>query len=475
MKIFKYLFAFLLLSTSAFSQSSRQIQSGDVTGALGYTPLRSIGAMLGPNITCGTGLSCSLNTMSVSGAGSSGQIQFNNSGLLGGFTMTGDATINTSTGALTLSTANPTPGSFGSASQCVSITTNGKGLITAASQTTCSPASVALGAITGLGTGVATWLATPSSANLRAAVTDETGTGSLFFQGGNIGAATGASLNLGGGTLYGGLTNQYATAGNPATSGTVDANVANRIGVSSVALDTGAFASGVIWMQNRLQADFSSNLAISLNPNGGNVAIGKATAATALDVSGTVTATTFAGAGTSLSGTAASLTAGNATKLATARAIGIAGSTGLTATGVNFDGTAAINPALTGTLVVANGGTGDTGTAWTAYTGAAACQTGAGTFTTTASRAKTLGKTVWWQMDTTITAIGTCTGATFQFTMPSTAQSGAGGAGREVAVAGVNITCWTSASTATTNCRLEGGTALAVNMRFVVSGVYESQ
>lgn len=142
MKIFKYLFAFLLLSTSAFSQGSRQIQSGDVTGALGYTPLRSIGAMLGPNITCGAGLSCSLNTMSVSGAGSSGQIQFNNSGVLGGFTMTGDATINTSTGALTLSTANPTPGSFGSASQCVSITTNGKGLITAASQTACVPASL---------------------------------------------------------------------------------------------------------------------------------------------------------------------------------------------------------------------------------------------------------------------------------------------------------------------------------------------
>jgi hypothetical protein len=35
--------------------------------------------------------------------------------------------------------------------------------------------------ISGLGTGVATWLATPSSANLAAAVTDETGSGSLVF------------------------------------------------------------------------------------------------------------------------------------------------------------------------------------------------------------------------------------------------------------------------------------------------------
>lgn len=35
--------------------------------------------------------------------------------------------------------------------------------------------------ISALGAGVATWLGTPSSANLRAAVTDETGTGSLVF------------------------------------------------------------------------------------------------------------------------------------------------------------------------------------------------------------------------------------------------------------------------------------------------------
>ncbi len=35
--------------------------------------------------------------------------------------------------------------------------------------------------VSGLGTGVATWLGTPSSANLAAAVTDETGSGSLVF------------------------------------------------------------------------------------------------------------------------------------------------------------------------------------------------------------------------------------------------------------------------------------------------------
>lgn len=35
--------------------------------------------------------------------------------------------------------------------------------------------------ITGLGTGVATWLGTPSSANLASAITDETGSGALVF------------------------------------------------------------------------------------------------------------------------------------------------------------------------------------------------------------------------------------------------------------------------------------------------------
>lgn len=41
--------------------------------------------------------------------------------------------------------------------------------------------AVAVGGITGLGTGVGTFLATPSSANLAAAVTGETGTGALVF------------------------------------------------------------------------------------------------------------------------------------------------------------------------------------------------------------------------------------------------------------------------------------------------------
>lgn len=89
----------------------------------------------------------------------------------------GDATV-AAGGAVTLATVNANVGSFGSATSCTTFTTNAKGLITAASQATCTPA---IASITGMGTGVATFLATPSSANLLAALTTKTGTGLVMF------------------------------------------------------------------------------------------------------------------------------------------------------------------------------------------------------------------------------------------------------------------------------------------------------
>lgn len=54
------------------------------------------------------------------------------------------------------------------------------GTPTSGTLTNCTGLPVSTG-ISGLGTGVATWLATPSSANLASAVTDETGSGALVF------------------------------------------------------------------------------------------------------------------------------------------------------------------------------------------------------------------------------------------------------------------------------------------------------
>lgn len=53
---------------------------------------------------------------------------------------------------------------------------------------------LAVGNISGLAAGIAAFLATPSSANLRTALTDETGTGVLYFQGGFLGTPAGATL-----------------------------------------------------------------------------------------------------------------------------------------------------------------------------------------------------------------------------------------------------------------------------------------
>jgi hypothetical protein len=51
--------------------------------------------------------------------------------------------------------------------------------------------------VSGLGSGVATFLATPTSANLRAALSDESGSGALVFAGGDIGAATATTASPG--------------------------------------------------------------------------------------------------------------------------------------------------------------------------------------------------------------------------------------------------------------------------------------
>lgn len=93
-------------------------------------------------------------------------------------TLTGDVTgSGTGSFATTLATVNSNVGTFGSATQSTQITANGKGLITAIANVTVTPA---VGSITGLGSGIGTWLATPSSANLYSAMTDKTGSGGVL-------------------------------------------------------------------------------------------------------------------------------------------------------------------------------------------------------------------------------------------------------------------------------------------------------
>ena len=107
-------------------------------------------------------------------------------------------------------------------------TLNVSGIVTATSFS----GNLAVGNITGLGANVATFLATPSSANLASAVSDETGTGALVFANSptlvtpTLGAASATSLQTTGNVTVGGdlIVNGSTTQVNT-TSLTVEDNL----------------------------------------------------------------------------------------------------------------------------------------------------------------------------------------------------------------------------------------------------------
>jgi hypothetical protein len=105
-------------------------------------------------------------------SGSSQTIQGGNTLTIAGGT--GLSSVASATDIITVNLDNTavTPASY----TLTSLTVDAQGRITSASN-----GSVAIGSVSGLGTGVATFLATPSSANLAAALTDETGSGANVF------------------------------------------------------------------------------------------------------------------------------------------------------------------------------------------------------------------------------------------------------------------------------------------------------
>lgn len=103
------------------------------------------------------------------------------------------------TNVFSINNTGVTNATYGSTTTSPVIAVNQQGQITAASNVTITPA---IGSITGAGTNVLTFLTTPTSANLRAAVTTtSTGTGSLVFADAptlttpSLGVATASSIN----------------------------------------------------------------------------------------------------------------------------------------------------------------------------------------------------------------------------------------------------------------------------------------
>jgi len=144
------------------------------TGALGSTVL-TLPAGSTTLIGAGTTATFTNKTFDTAGTG--------NSFLINGLA----ATANTGTGAVARAVS-------------PAFTTPDLGTPSAATLTNATGLPVSTG-ISGLGTGVATFLATPSSANLAAAVTDETGSGALVFATSpslvtpSLGVATATSIN----------------------------------------------------------------------------------------------------------------------------------------------------------------------------------------------------------------------------------------------------------------------------------------
>lgn len=178
--------------------------------------------------------------------------------------------------------------------------------------------------VSGLGTGIATFLATPSSANLIAAMTNETGTGSLVFNTSpSLVTPSSDSLNLTGATapangLYLPATNtlgfasastkagsidatqqwgfgnfspfsncgvvqtyRAVTGGAPASAGAADSNQIEMImgGNPTVnGLRIGYGSTGEIWMQASSATNFATNVNLWLQQNGGLVRFGSAAA-----------------------------------------------------------------------------------------------------------------------------------------------------------------------------------------------------
>lgn len=126
---------------------------------------------------------------------------------------------------------------------------------------------------------------------------------------------------------------------------------------------------------------------------------------------------------------------------------------------------------VTGTLPIANGGTGDTGTAWSAISSPSPTGTGC-TLTANSARQKVLGKTNFFQYDITV-ASGTCTiNTNIVMNLPDTAASGGSAAALEnIQGGGTFVFCIIVSGASTIQCR--ANVALATTAHFNISGVYE--
>lgn len=350
-----------------------QLSPSFTTPALGVATATSIN---GNTWTTGTGtltlgaskVATISNTLTFTGTdgssvafGTGGTVLYGNQSI----TLSGDVSGSGTTAiTTTLATVNSNVGSFGSATQTGTFTVNGKGLTTAASNVTITPA---VGSITGLGTGVATALGVNiGSAGAFVTFNGAGGTPSSMV-GTNI-TGTAAGLTAGNVTTNANLTGDVTSVGNATTLATVNSNV-------------GTFGSATQSVQFTVNGKGLMTAAanVTVTPAVGSITglgTGVATAL-AINVGSAGAFVTFNGAlGTPSSGTATNLTglpvgtgiSGLGTGVATALAVNV-GSAGAFVTfngalGTPSSGTATnitglpLSTGVTGVLAISKGGNG---------------------------------------------------------------------------------------------------------------------
>lgn len=177
---------------------------------------------------------------------------------------TGDSTLVSTTGTVAVATA---ANGLKSATTTVSVssaTAPSAGQVLTASSTTAASwvtLSLPVGGITGLGTGVATFLATPSSANLATAMTDESGNGALLFEGGALGTpASGVISNCTGTPTLTGTNFSGTAASLTAGQSTAALGIKSATTTVSVSGATAPSAGQVLYATNSTTATWQSLL-----------------------------------------------------------------------------------------------------------------------------------------------------------------------------------------------------------------------
>jgi hypothetical protein len=148
----------------------------------------------------------------------------------------------------------------------------------------------------------------------------------------------------------------------------------------------------------------------------------------------------------------------------------------IAASGAGTCATVALGSDVSGTLPIANGGTADTGTAWSTFTPTITCGTGTVTsYTTQAGRQKTLGKTTWVSVNIQVNNIGTCSGLITINGFPTLNNSATAAIlfGRDDST-GQMLQCRTVASDNKCAMQIYDGTNVTATHVLIISGTYEA-